>query len=617
MTDTSRRSLLGALGALTVSAAVSPTAVSPAAAAAAASAGRGAAAGQDASSAAAAAPLAPASSPGASSVTGPRSSMTFTGTPYDTAAFARSSLGELSTAVLPGTPARIEVRHGQQRVAVLTKGARTVLMSGPERTFTENKQSFTDAFDRLVPDPELPPAEQLKPGWGSAPAGGTWSVYAGSAGDADFGVHRKGAATMVLKDTESGRYATVTDDAISDVDVTCEGSFDKAPVGNACSFALLFGYRGASAHYRARLSFTTRGEVDLRVEKVADARTVVLAEAGPLATGVRAGDVWKIRVRRTGAKVRVTAWPAAGVEPSEPTAEVADGQEGLRSGRVGVRGFASPGCTNLPVTLTVSRLEVAEATWATPPLVTHRDWVRLLDAPFEGEWTPAVEAAVRGWAGSMAPDVFSYAMMFLPGAPHVRGADPRVKGAEVLGEAGYGEPDSQGLLPVGADFHDYMQQPWAFPDMTRGPEKDQGRHLDCSGYVRMVYGFHMGVAMVAVKDPAKKALPRKSGAMVDFAPGVRVAQRTAGSGSAVDLGQLQPGDLVLFDVNDSAGDPVDPDAYDVDHVGIYLGPDRAGKRRFLSSRKSVDGPTMADVSGASTLDGPGIYADALHTVHRL
>ncbi|MYY83038.1 hypothetical protein GT044_17520 [Streptomyces sp. SID335] len=605
MSDTSRRSLLGAFGALTVSAAVSPAAV-------ASSAGRAAAS----SPAAAWLALASGGVAGAASTSGPRSSMTFTGAPYDTAAFARSFLGELEATVLPGTPVRTEVRHGAQRVAVLTKGARTVLVAGPERTFSENKQSFADVFDRLVPDPALPPAKRLKPGWGSSRAGGSWSVFGGTAGDVDFGVHSRGAATMVLKDTEEGRYATLTDDGISDVDVMCEASFDKVPVGNACSVALLFGYRSGSAHCRARLSFTTKGEVDLRVEKVADGRTVVLAEAGPLATGVRAGDVWKIRVRRTGARALITAWPAAGVEPGEPTAEVEVAEVGRR-GRVGVRGFASSGCTNLPVTLTVRRFAVADATWAAPPSVTHRDWVRLLDAPFDGEWTPAVEAVVRGWAGSMAPDVFSYAMMFLPGAPHVRGADVRVGGADVLGEAGYGEPDSQGLLPVGADFHDYMQQPWAFPDETRKPEVNQHRHLDCSGYVRMVYGFHMGVGMVAVKDPARKALPRKSGAMVDFAPGVRVAQRVGGGGSGVDLGQLQPGDLVLFDVHDVAGDPDDPESYDVDHVGVYLGLDQEGKRRFLSSRKSADGPTMADVSGASVLDGAGIYADSLHTVHRI
>ncbi|MEU6819017.1 hypothetical protein ABZ921_00210 [Streptomyces atriruber] len=599
MTDTSRRSLLGALGALTVSAAVPPAAAT--------------------ASPARATPSTPAASPSpaTAATSGPRSSMTFTGTPYDTAAFARSSLGELTATVLPGTPVRTEIRHGGQRVAVLTKGARTVLLPGPERTFTENKQSFTDVFDRLVPDPALPPAKRLKPGWGTSPSGGTWSVYGGTSGDTDFGVHTKGAATMLLKDTEAGRYATLTDDGISDADVNCVAAFDKVPTGNACSFALLFGYRGGGAHYRARLSFTTKGEVDLRVEKVMNGETTLLAEAGPLATEVRAGDAWRIRVRRKGAKTQVTAWPAAGAEPTRPTAEIEDSEAGLRSGRVGVRGFASPGCTNLPVTLITGRFEVTAANWETPPSVTHRDWVRLLDAPFDGEWTPAVEAIVRGWAGSMAPDVFSYAMMFLPGAPGVRGADPRVAGADVLGEAGYGKPDSQGLRPVGADFHDYLERPWTFPDQTRRPEDGQRGNLDCSGYVRMVYGFHLGVGMMAVKDPAKKALPRKSGAMVDFAPGVRVAQRTGSGGSAPDLGQLQPGDLVLFDVNDVAGDPEDPDAYDVDHVGIYLGLDRAGKRRFLSSRKSADGPTMADVSGASTLDGPGIYADSLHTVHRV
>ncbi|MEU7135975.1 NlpC/P60 family protein [Streptomyces sp. NPDC046261] len=605
MIDTSRRSLLGALAA---SAAVPLTALTTSPARAAA---------QPAATTAAASP--PTVSPTAATTTGPRSSMTFTGTPYDTAVFARATLGELTTTVLPGTPSRTEIRHRQQRVAVLTKGARTVLMSGPERTFTENKQPFADVFDRLVPDLALEAGKRLKPGWGTSPAGGSWSVFGGTAGNADFAV-RRGAATMVLKDTEAGRYATLTDDQISDVDVTCEAAFDKVPTGNACSYALLFGYRSDTAtdtHYRARLSFTTKGEVDLRVEKVTGGKATVLATAGPLATGVKAHSTWRIRVLRKGATAQVKAWPAAEPEPADFTAGFEDADPVFRRGRVGVRGFASHGCTNLPVTLTVSRFEVTAATWENPPAVTHRDWVRILDAPFDGEWTPALEATVRGWAGSMAPDVFSYAAMFLPGAPHMRGADPRAAGADVLGKAGYGKPDSQGLRPVGADFHDYMGRSWTFPDGTRKPEEGQGGNLDCSGYVRMVYGFHMGVEMCAGKDTSKKALPRKSGAMVDFAPGVRIAQRAQDSTTAPAAPLLQPGDLVLFDVNDKEEAPVEPDEYAVDHVGIYLGLDTAGKRRFLSSRKSSDGPTMADVSGPSTLDAPGIYADSLHTVHRV
>ncbi|MFI9235713.1 hypothetical protein [Streptomyces sp. NPDC053079] len=232
MIDTSRRRLLGALAA---SAAVPLTGLT----ASSARAATVAASRTNASSATAA-------------MTGPRSSMTFTGTPYDTAAFTRATLGELTTALLPGTPSRTEIRHGQERVAVLTKGARTVLVSGPERTFTENKQPFADVFDRLVPDPALEAGKRLKPGWGTSPAGGSWSVFGGTAGNTDFAV-RRGAATMVLKDTEAGRYATLTDDQITDVDVTCEAAFDKVPTGNACSHALLFGYRSdtaTSTHYR-------------------------------------------------------------------------------------------------------------------------------------------------------------------------------------------------------------------------------------------------------------------------------------------------------------------------------------------------------------------------------
>ncbi|MFJ5531745.1 hypothetical protein [Streptomyces sp. NPDC093261] len=76
---------------------------------------------------------------------------------------------------------------------------------------------------------------------------------------------------------------------------------------------------------------------------------------------------------------------------------------------------------------------------------------------------------------------------------------------------------------------------------------------------------------------------------------------------------LQPGDLVLF--NADSGD--DNPTVTVDHVGICLGRDTTGRRRFLSSRKTVNGPTMSDLGGASVLDGTGTYAKKLHTVHRV
>jgi hypothetical protein len=73
---------------------------------------------------------------------------------------------------------------------------------------------------------------------------------------------------------------------------------------------------------------------------------------------------------------------------------------------------------------------------------------------------------------------------------------------------------------------------------------------------------------------------------------------------------LQTGDLVFFDA-----DPSDDPA--IDHVGMFLGRDEAGRSRFISSRKSPNGPTLGDVHGASLLDGTGLYARSFRSARRL
>ncbi|MGW4025316.1 hypothetical protein [Streptomyces sp. NPDC005009] len=121
----------------------------------------------------------------------------------------------------------------------------------------------------------------------------------------------------------------------------------------------------------------------------------------------------------------------------------------------------------------------------------------------------------------------------------------------------------------------------------------------------------MGVPPAAGEDTSRQRLPRRSRDMADYAPGVRI-DRTGGAGPPAAT-PLQPGVLVLF--NADSGD--DGETATVDHVGIHLGEDATGKRRFLSSRRTVDGPTMTDLGGASLLDGTVIHAGTLHTVHRI
>ncbi|MFI2506743.1 hypothetical protein [Streptomyces sp. NPDC018972] len=540
----------------------------------------------------------------AAGTTAARSSVTLS--PLDASYFAPVTLdASLTTTVLPGSPARTEVTSGGRRVALLTHGARTVVLPGPRRTFSEDKRPFVDDFRRTLPDLSLPVAERDH--WGASPGGGVWSTLGPV--DTDYSVV-PGAGVIDLTTDYASRHASLRDGDITDVDVRSVAAFDKVPTGEACSYALSFGYQDTHNNYRARLSFLTTGAVQLRVEKEVADTVTQLAPALTLATGVPANTDWTIRVRREGSRIRVKAWRSESAEPSAWDVDVSDST--FAKGRVGLRALANQGCANLPVRLSVSRFQVDAATWDAPPSVTHGDWVRVLPRPFDGTWTEELDQVIRGWAGSTAPDVLAYAAMFLGGAPAVTAGAGPAQGRQVLGEAGYGYLDPQGYRYEGADFHEYMNIGWTFDDGTRtGPSSKQVGNLDCSGYTRMVYGYHMGVPLAAGEDTSRQRLPRKSRDMADHAPGVRIDRTDGTAPPAAAL--LQPGDLVLF--NADSGDDQQTDT--VDHVGIHLGVDAAGRRRFLSSRKTVNGPTMADLGGASLLDGTGTYAKTLHTVHRI
>ncbi|MFF1301574.1 hypothetical protein [Streptomyces sp. NPDC058307] len=53
---------------------------------------------------------------------------------------------------LVGISVRTEVASRGKRVALLTYGARTVVLPGPQRRFAENKWPFVDDFRWMLPD---------------------------------------------------------------------------------------------------------------------------------------------------------------------------------------------------------------------------------------------------------------------------------------------------------------------------------------------------------------------------------------------------------------------------------------------------------------------------------
>lgn len=239
--------------------------------------------------------------------------------------------------------------------------------------------------------------------------------------------------------------------------------------------------------------------------------------------------------------------------------------------------------------------------------VTTREWVRLLPE----EWTAGAEDApwFRPWLqqqlGSTEPDVLAVATEYLDGAPEVRDAE----GVRTAGDARYGPPGPDGSPPdEDSDFVDYLGVRWEFADgESRRPEPDRYGAADCSGYVRLVYGYRLGYPLLATNEPGP-GLPRRALAMAGVGPGTVVLPDTGAP--PADLGSLQAGDLLFFDLDQA------PDQQ-IDHSAIYLGRDDAGKHRFVSSRIRADGPTMGDLGGSSLLDDGGHYSRGFRSAKRL
>lgn len=232
--------------------------------------------------------------------------------------------------------------------------------------------------------------------------------------------------------------------------------------------------------------------------------------------------------------------------------------------------------------------------------VTSTTWVRILPTPFAGAMDVTWLEAARA---DTSPDVLAVAAQFLSGKPDRFGPD----GALLAADASYGPPLPDGTRQEGADWNDFRGVAATYADGVDEPEADQYRGLDCSGFVRMVWGKRSGIPLTRQPDRGR-SLPRRAVHQAAEAPGVTPIPDTGRQVKSFD--RLQPGDLVFFDASTEDGSAID-------HVGLYLGLDDAGHHRFVSSRKSADGPTLGDLRGRSILDGTGLYAKSFRSTRRL
>jgi cell wall-associated NlpC family hydrolase len=244
----------------------------------------------------------------------------------------------------------------------------------------------------------------------------------------------------------------------------------------------------------------------------------------------------------------------------------------------------------------------------TKATVTTTEYVRL--AP--QAWRAGAER--EPWFGSWlaealadrSPDVLAVAMEYAYGAPPKSDKKKR----QFSGDASFGplsdiDPDGRA---ENSDFYDYLGVGWEFPDgVTEKPSATHLRSLDCSGFLRMVYGYRLGFPLRG-SNTAGPGLPRRAFAMAKFGPGALLMPNTGRR--ARELDRLLPGDLLFFNAGPVQGS-------NIEHSGMYLGVDDRGHHRFVSSRSQANGPTMGDLAGESILDGTGYWALRFRTARRI
>ncbi|SMD20653.1 NlpC/P60 family protein [Kibdelosporangium aridum] len=239
--------------------------------------------------------------------------------------------------------------------------------------------------------------------------------------------------------------------------------------------------------------------------------------------------------------------------------------------------------------------------------VTSNAWVRLIPH----EWREGEEATAwfRPWLDSAlsdrSPDVLGVTMEYLDGAP----SGTNEKNVRFRGDASSGPSEADDrTASAAADFYEYLGLRWTFPDgVHRKPAEGTYGAVDCSGFLRLVYGYRLGYPLLG-SNTRGTGLPRSAHAMYELGSGVPIIPDGGGRAQAYNL--LQPGDLVFFDLDQEGG-------RQIDFAGIYLGMDSGHHHRFISSRSAADGPTFGDFGGASLLDGGGRFSKGFRAAKRI
>ncbi|HEY7069412.1 MAG TPA: PKD domain-containing protein [Acidimicrobiales bacterium] len=198
-------------------------------------------------------------------------------------------------------------------------------------------------------------------GWGTAELGGAWTV-GGSSGD--FAVNG-GQGRVTLPAASAGRTIRLTAVSALDTEVRLDVSLDKLPAGSGTNATVSAIARSAgSSDYRLQLRVMASGAADLRLLRIENFGTTVVATASLPGLQYTPGSVVHLRFQATGTAPTTLsgrAWLDGQAEPSVWQVQATDATAALQqAGGVGVHSGLAASVTNVPIVVSVDNV-VAQA----------------------------------------------------------------------------------------------------------------------------------------------------------------------------------------------------------------------------------------------------------------
>ena len=206
-------------------------------------------------------------------------------------------------------------------------------------------------------------ARAVSAGWGSAPAGGVWSLtgslshFSVGAGTGNIRLPAGAAGSVYLAGVQS-----------TTADVRATASIDKLVVGGSAFISAIARRVPSVGAYQAKVVVVAAsGRVTLGLVRVnASGGGEVAVRPAVVVPGLTAagGTPLAVRVRTVGTNpttLEARLWPAGTAEPTTWTVSGTDATVGLQAaGGVGFTGYVSGGTTNAPVTISIDDLAVGQ-----------------------------------------------------------------------------------------------------------------------------------------------------------------------------------------------------------------------------------------------------------------